>query len=55
MINEFAQSLRALFVIIDGGIHKFLKIFEAGFSFVSVLNLERTVIAAIEDCGLHNL
>ena len=44
-----------MFVIIDGGVHEFLKIFETRFSFVCVFSLERAVIPAIEDCGLYDV
>ncbi len=55
MVDELAQTLDALIVIVDSCIDEFLQVLEPRFRLVSVLRLERVLIASIKNCGLDDI
>ena len=54
MIDKLAQSFNALIVVIDGGVHEFLQVFETAFGFFSLFRLQRVFVASLDDRGPHD-
>ncbi len=55
MVDELAQTLDALIVIIDSCVNELLQVLKPRFRLVSVLRLERVLVAGIENCGLDDI
>ena len=55
MIDELAQPFGSLFIIINGRVHEFLKIFQTGFGFIGALGFQSILVACIEDRSLDDV
>ena len=55
MIDEIAQTLRALLIVIDGRVHQLLKVFQTGFGLVVVLCFQGVLVTSIQNRGFNQI
>src|SRR6185369_923247 len=49
VVDEFAESFNALFIVIDGGIDQLLQVLETPFSLIRSLAAERVFVTRLDD------